>query len=132
MNKYQIIENKIQDYFIKKAKEYGGMIESYKLIISYDGILRYELYGNNNAFHGYKRIDEILNISFLEKAAVSMMKNPVTSQTVEKTLLETITKAANENDVIDKNIQLLLLPTQKYYTLKNRIKIKQINLTEIL
>lgn len=131
MDKYQIIETKIQDFFIRKAKEYGGVLQGYKLIISYDGVLRYELY-NENKFHGYKKIDEILNVSFLEKAAISMMQNPVTAQTVEKTLLQTITKTANENNVIDKNIQLLLLPTKKYYALKNRIKIKDINLTEIL
>lgn len=125
MDKYTIIEEKIGNFFIKKAKEYGGLIENYKLIISYDGKLRYELYGTNNAFHGYRKLDEILDLNLIEKLAVS-------NQTIENTLLNAITKIAMENDARDKQIQLMLLPTQKYSALKTRMKIKDINLKEIL
>jgi hypothetical protein len=132
MDKYALIEKKISDYFTKKSQKYGGLITDFKLIISYDGKLRYELYGVNNLFCGYKKLDDILNVSMFESMAIKMMKNPISAQTVEKTLFETIQKIAKEQNAEEKQIQLLLLPNKQYGALLARKKIRDINLTEIL
>ena len=95
------------------------------MIVSYDGKLRYELYGSNNAFLGYNKIEDIFNLNFIEKAFVTYPK-------VEQTLLETINRIAQEQNETAKRIQLLLLPTKQYFALKNRQKTREINLTEIL
>ena len=58
------------------------------------------------------------------------MKDPITVQKVEDTLLKTINKFSENGNL--KSIQLLLLPTLKYSALKHRQRIKDINLTEIL
>lgn len=125
MDKYKTIEQKITAFFNEKAEEKRVKPDQLKLIISYDGMLRYELWDTIGGFHGYRKLDEILKLNFLEKAFVS-------NKDVETTLLKTIERFANENQVMSKEIQLLLLPDLKYNALKQRKKIKDITLNQIL
>lgn len=125
MDKYKVVEEKIADFFIKKAKQHGGLIENYKLIISFDEKLKYEVYGENNSFHGWHKIQEIFNLNLIEQAFVSY-------KSVEETIFKTVAKFSVENEATQKQIQLLLMPTQQYFVLKNRQRIKEIKLKEII
>lgn len=132
MDKYSLIKSKIDSFFTESSKQLNTQKEIFKLLISFDGKLRYELYGINNAFHGYKKIEEIVKVSVAEKMLMKTFGKEITHEDIEKTLLQSITKIAQENNCVDQQIQLLLLPTNKYYAMHKRIKLREINLNEIL
>lgn len=125
MDKYQIIENKITNYFQKKATELNLEFNDLSIIITnQNNKLYYILYCGNKTV-AYQKLDEILNLNILEKAFASTSK-------VETTLNNAINKIVPEQNCDRNNIQLLLKSNKSYSVLKNFIKIKDINLTEIL
>lgn len=121
MDKQKLIEKKLKSFFERKANEINCDFNDLKLIIFKEKTIRYSLYNKENKFLKTCTIQEIINLDFVEKFVVS-------NDDVEKILIESINKISTE---IEKT-QLLLLPNNTYFVLKNWAVFKKINLNEIL